>query len=136
MQLLTISQRLLLLRIWLEEALHLIFNDLCQSLAFVARWLCTDFVDLESIFLLLASHLIALNENPDVCPIAAGETTRRIITKVILSIFKYNIQDAADSLQFCAGKAFIIEVAVHSICTVFQHEDTDAVLHVVASNTF
>ena len=62
--------------------------DLCRSLAMVARRICTSFVDPSTLQPLLNSRLIALDKNPGVRPIGIGETSRRIISKAILSVLK------------------------------------------------
>ena len=48
-------------------------NDLCDSLASVARRLCTSYVDPVGITALVAGRLIALDKCPGVRPIGVGE---------------------------------------------------------------
>ena len=56
--------------------------NLCDSLATLARRLCTEFVDLLTIEPILASRLIPLDKgNKDVRPIGVGEVISRIIGK-------------------------------------------------------
>ena len=55
-------------------------DNLCYSLALVARRLCTSYVDPDSIVAVVACRLIALNKCLVVCPIEVGEVMRRIIT--------------------------------------------------------
>ena len=62
----------------------------------------TIYVDLSCIFPLLASHLIALDKNPGVRPISIGQTSRRIITKAVLTVILGDVQDTAGSVQLCA----------------------------------
>ena len=52
------------------------------------------------------------------------------MTKVV----KQDILESSDSLQVCAGHKSGSEAAVHA--RLFQHEETDAVLLVDASNAF
>ena len=85
---------------------------------------------------LLASRLIAINKCPWVCPIGIGERARRIITKAILDVTRSDIQDAAGSIQLCAGQPAGCEAAVHSIREAFLEDDTEAALLVYASNVF
>ena len=55
-------------------------TNLCDSLATLARRLCTEFVDPLTIELILASRLIPLDKgNGDIRPIGVGEVVRRII---------------------------------------------------------
>ncbi len=84
----------------------------------------------------MASRLIALDKNPGVRPIGIGDTARRIIAKAILTITRGDVQDAAGSLQLCAGQLSGIEAAVHAVRTLFQRVDTEAVLLVDTSNAF
>ena len=95
-------------------------NDLCYSLAINAQHLCTNFVDPSAIATFLDCCLIALNKNPDVCPIRIGDTARQIIAKAILTVTRLDIQEAAGSLQLCAGQISGIEVAVYAVDSLFQ----------------
>ena len=61
-------------------------NDICHSLALLAKRLCTTLVDPKGISPLLACRLIALDKCPGVRPIGVCETYRRIIPKVVLLI--------------------------------------------------
>ena len=88
-------------------------NALCHSLALTARRLCTDHVTLT-----VLSHCwecIALDKNPGVRPIGFGETSRHIIVKAVLSVTKSDVQDAAGSIQLCAGQIAGAESAVHAV---------------------
>ena len=105
-------------------------------MAAVARRLCRSLVDPQGIAPLLASRLIALNKCPGVRPIGIGETARRIITKAILVVTRCDIQDAAGSIQLCAGQLAGCEAAVHSIRDAFLEDNTEAALLVDASNAF
>ena len=111
-------------------------NSLCQSLGEVAKRLCSSLVDPQGLAPLLACRLIALDKCPGVHPISIGDTARRIITRAILSITKGDIQDAAGSIQLCAGQLSGCKAAVHSVRERFLEEDTEAALLVDASNAF
>ena len=111
-------------------------HDLCHSLAISAQRICTNLVDPSAIGPLLACRLIALNKNPGVRPIGIGDTARRIIAKAILTVTKPDIQEAAGSIQLCAGQISGIEAAVHAVDSLFQQDDTEAILLVDASNAF
>ena len=84
----------------------------------------------------LACRLIALDKNPGVRPIGVGETARRIIAKAILFVTRGDIQDAAGSLQLCAGQIAGAEAAVHATRESFLDDNTEAVLLIDASNAF
>ena len=109
-------------------------DDLCSSLALVARRLCTDVVDPDGVSALVACCLIALNKCPGVRPIGVGEVVRRIIGKAMLTTLKMEILEAADPLQLCAGQDAGSEAAVHAMRHVFKEYGTEAVLLVDASN--
>ncbi len=133
---------------------------LCQSLALAARRLCTEYVDPTCVHPLLACRLIALDKDPGVRPIGIGETSRRIIAKgnllqlndvvgdsTVKEILKSkhnwmtrvtrgDIQDAAGSIQLCAGQITGVESAAHAVQECFKRDDTEAALLVDASNAF
>ena len=111
-------------------------NDLCCSLALVARKLCTSCVDPDGIIAMVACRLIALNKCPGVRPIGVGEVVRRIIAKAVLSIVKLDVLEAAGCLQLCAGQDAGNEAAVHAMRAIFCDNSTEAVLLVDASNAF
>ena len=108
----------------------------CHSLASAAKRLCTNFIDPSTITPLLACRLIALNKNPGVCPIGIGATARRIMAKAILTVTRMDIQEAAGSIQLCAGQISGIEASVHAVRSLFQRDETEVILLVDASNAF
>ena len=69
-------------------------------------------------------------------PIGVGEILRRIVGKAIVSVVKPEIMESAGSLQLCAGLPGGCEAAVHAMSSIFQEEDTDAILLVDAENAF
>ena len=77
--------------------------ELCHSLTLLARRHCVSFVDPIGLSAFLACCLIALDKCPGVRPIGISECARRITSTAILSITRGDIQDAAGSLQLCAG---------------------------------
>ena len=68
-------------------------DDLCDSLALVAKKICTKIVDPKGLFAFVAGRLITLGKNPGVRPIGVGEISRRIIGKAMLSVICHDIQD-------------------------------------------
>ena len=66
-------------------------DDLCASLALVARRLCTDMVDPVGLTAFVACRLIALDKCPGVRLIGVGEVVRRIIGKAVLATVKMDI---------------------------------------------
>ena len=119
--------------------MHLFQNssdDLCNSLALVAKKISTCFVDPHCLAPFTACRLIALNKCPGVRPIGVCEVIQRIISKAILSIIKTDIQEAAGTLQLCAGQEAGCEAAVHALRKIFLNENTEGALLVDASNAF
>ena len=115
---------------------HSTSNELCNSLALVAKKICTNHVDPYGLAPFTACRLIALDKCPGVRPIGVCETVCRIIGKSILSTIKTDIQEAAGTLQLCAGQEAGCEAAIHAMQQIFKDEHTEAVLLVDASNAF
>ena len=93
-------------------------------------------MDPKGLSSLLACCLIGLDKCPGVRPIGICKTARRIISKAVLSVAKADLQEAAGSLQLCAGQIARIEAAVHAMKEAFLNDETKAVLLVDASNAF
>ena len=111
-------------------------TDLCNSLALVARRICTTYVDPQGQAPLTASRLITLDKCPGVRPTGIGETVRRIIGKAILAVIKLDVLEAAGTLQLCAGQEAGSETAIHAMRQMFEDVESEAVLLVDASNAF
>ena len=118
------------------SSFHSSSTDLCHSLALMARRLCSSFVDPQSLAPFLSCRLIALDKNPGVRPIGIGEVARRIVAKAVLTILRTDIQEAAGSLQLCAGQISGVEAAVHAIHDSFNSENCQAALLIDATNAF
>ena len=86
----------------------------------------------------MASRLIPLDKGEGaVRPIGVGEVIRRIIGKCVINVAKKDVIEAcAGSLQLCAGQMSGSEAAVHAMHTIFEADDTEAVLLIDASNAF
>ena len=84
----------------------------------------------------VACRLIPLDKKPDVRSIGIGDVPRRILAKAILYIIGNDIQLAAGALQTCARQDVGVEPAIHAMKNLFEKEDTKAVLHIDADNTF
>ena len=111
-------------------------SELCHSLALLARRVCTQYIHPSILAPLCACCLVALNKCPGVRPIGICEVARRITSKAILFVVKYDIQEAAGSHQLCGGQIAGIEAAVHAVRQLFDNDDTEAILLVDASNAF
>ena len=111
-------------------------EDLCHSIALLAKRLCISFVDPQGLAPFLACRLIALNKNPGVRPIGIGEVVRRIVAKSVLFVLRPDILEAAGTQQLCAGQVAGIDAAIHTMRCLFEKDDTEAMLFVDASNAF
>ena len=110
---------------------------LCEAIATMTRTLCTQYIDPMTIEPLVANRLIPLDKGEGaVRPIGVGEVLRRICGKCVMSVVKKDVVDASGSLQLCAGQKSGSEAAIHAMHTIFESDDTDAVLLIDASNAF
>ena len=110
--------------------------SLCNSLATVARRLCTLEVDSHDIMAFVACRLIPLDKQPGVRPIGIGDVPRRIISKAILHVVGVDVQLAAGALQTCAGHEVGSEAAVHAMKRINDDVATEAAILVDATNAF
>ena len=111
-------------------------HDLCNALAAVARRICSSHIHPEDLSAFVACRLIPLNKCPGVRPIGVGETSRRIIAKAVLRLFRYDIQDSAGPLQVCAGQEGGCEAAIHAMRLQFDNPNVEGILLVDATNAF
>ena len=101
------------------------------------RRLCTEYIDPCSVEVFLANRLIPLDKGEGaVRPIGVGEVLRRIAGKCVTRVVKPDVIETSGSLQLCAGLKSGGEAAVHSMLSLFEAEETDAVLLIDASNAF
>ena len=108
-------------------------SNLCDALATLTRQLCTEYIDLTTVEPILASRLIQLDKsNVEVRPIGVGEVIRRIIGKCVTKVTKQNILELFLWLaSVLRGHKSGSEVAVHAMNSLFQQEETNAVLLVM-----
>ena len=111
-------------------------NNLCTALASVGGRIATTYVNPDGLSAFVACRLIPLDKCPGVRPIGIGEVPRRIIAKAILRIDGSDVEEAAGSLQLCAGQDRGCEAAVHAMRCIFQDPDIEAILLVDATNAF
>ena len=117
-------------------------QNLAESIAAVARILCTEDVHPGCLREFTASRVVPLDKgvdkegNPGVRPIGIGEVLRRIIGKCVVSLLKADVQHAAGCLQLCTGIRSGIEAAVHMNEQAWHDDSTEAVLLVDADNAF
>ena len=111
-------------------------DTLCDALASCARRIASKYIDPASLQAYVACRLIPLDKRPGVRPIGIGEVVRRIIGRAILTVTSKTIEQAAGSLQLCAGQECGIEGAIHAMYQVYQRDDVHGVLLADASNAF
>ena len=86
---------------------------------------------------LVANRLIPLDKGEGaVRPIGVREVLRTICGKRVMSVAKKDVVDVSGSFQLCAGQKSGSEAAIHAMHTIFESDDTDAVLLIDASNAF
>ena len=111
--------------------------NLREAVATMTRRLCTEYIDPRTIEPILANRLIPLDKGEAaVRPIGVGEVIRRIVGKCVMKVIKPDVIDASGSLQVCAGHKSGSEAAVHAMHSIFEADETDAVLLIDASNAF
>ena len=119
-------------------------EDFRNEFAIATKKLCTELVEVinidgcatSDIEAMLACRLIPLDKCPGLRPIGVGEVLRRIAGKVFMSVVKGDVQESVGSLQVCAGQAGGCEAAIHAMRSLYENEDTDAVLLIDAANAF
>ena len=119
-------------------------EELRDEIAQMIKKLCTERVNLfqnnghstSSLESFLACRLIPLDKNPGLRPIGVGEVLRRIAGKVVMSVVKGDVQKSVGSLQVCAGQAGGCEAAIHAMRTIFEDDESDAILLIDAANAF
>lgn len=112
-------------------------TELSKAIATMTKRLCTSLVDPETIEPLLASRLIPLDKGEGaVRPIGVGEVIRRVMGKCVMNVSRRDVLEASGSLQLCAGQRSGSEAAIHAMHTIFEEDETDAVLLVDATNAF
>ena len=103
----------------------------------MTKRLCTEYVDPRGLETILANRLIPLDKGEGaVRPIGVGEVLRRIMGKCVTKVTKPDVIDASGSLQVCAGHKSGSEAAIHAMRELFEHDNSDAVLLIDASNAF
>ena len=117
-------------------------KELCQSIADLAKLLCTEEVHPDCLTEYIACRLVPLDKGqtkdlkPGVRPIGIGEVLRRIVGKLLIGVIKDDIVEAAGPLQTCTGLKGGIEAAIHAMRQTFEKENTEAILLVDAENAF
>ena len=105
-------------------------------MALVAKKLCTVYVDPDDLSSFTASRLNALDKHPGVRPIAIGEVSRRIVSKVILTVVADEVREMAGCVQLCAGQEAGGEAGVRAMAKIFEDDNTAAAKLVDATNAF
>ena len=111
--------------------------NLCEAVATMTRRLSTEYIHPRTIQPILSNRLLPLDKGEGaVRPIGVGEVIRRIVGKCVMKVIKPDVIDASGSFQVCAGLKSGSEAAVHAMHSIFEADETDAVLLIDASNAF
>ena len=117
-------------------------TELCQSIADLAKLMCTEEVHPDSLIEFNSCRLVPLDkgltkeQTPGVRPIGIGEVLRRIVGKLLIGVIKTDIIDAVGPLQTCAGLKGGIEAAIHAMREMYERDNTEGILLVDAENAF
>ena len=120
-------------------------EELRSEFAKTIKILCTEKVEhistpsntvTSNIEALLACRLIPLDKCPGLRPIGVGEPLRRVAGRVVMGVVKEDVQKPAGAVQVCAGQPGGCEAAIHGMRSIWEDEDTDAVLLIDAANAF
>ena len=107
-----------------------------EQIAKLARKLATTILDPTTLEALVCCRLVPLDKCPGIRPIGIGEVLRRIIGKTIGWSLKTDLMESVGPLQAAGGAKGGAEAAIHAMRTIFEDDNTDAVILVDASNAF
>ena len=117
---------------FMQLRMNLVVQLLCLSDGYV----CTTFISPDIFSPFLGCQLIALYKSPGFRPIGVCEVLQCIVAKATLYVIQDDIPAAAGPHQLCAGQIAETEAADHALRSVFNHNDSDAILLVDATNAF
>ena len=99
-----------------------------MALANVAKKLCVESDQTDSLEAFLAIRLIPSDKNPGLRPVRVGEVIRRIMGKAVVHMLKEDIIRSVGNLQVSAGHESRCEAAIHAMGQIFNKEDSEAIL--------
>ena len=111
-------------------------KELCESIALLARKLCTKHINPTFLKAYTACRLVPLNKNPGIRPVGIGEVIRRIIGKSIMKCVSTEMGLATAPIQVCSGLPGGVEAAVHAVRKLYEDKETEAIILVDAENAF
>ena len=111
-------------------------SALCDTMARVARRICTEELNPKALSGYNSCRLIPLDKNPGIRPIGISEVIRRIIGKAIMKIVKNEVIETSGSFQVCSGHPSGSEAAIHAISRIHNDDATEATMLVDATNAF
>ena len=110
-------------------------NNLHKAIASFIKKICIKKINDSSLSPLMGSRLIPLNKNLGLRPIGVGEVLRRVMRKVAMSAFSENVTTVSSDAHMC-GRSLGSEAAIHALRIIFQHENSDTVILIDATNAF
>jgi len=119
-----------------------ISSQFCQTIADLAKRVCTETIDRGNFAMLNTCRLIQLKKvsvpaKVEVRPIGIWEILRRLVGKLVIKIAGDDIIYASGLLQTCAGvKSGVKAAAVHVMKHICDDDQTEVILLVDAENAF
>ena len=103
-------------------------TNICMALVKVAKKLCVESNQTNSIEAFLAGRLIPLDKTSGLQSVGVGEDIGKIIDKAVIHTLKEDI--------IRSGHKSGCEAAIHAISQIFNEGDSETVLLINASNGF
>ena len=75
----------------------------------------------ESYRALMPGRLIGLNKCPEVRPVCAGDTWRRMLAKCVLVVTGVEAKEACRMEELCGGLEAGIEVGIHTVRLLWKN---------------
>ena len=111
-------------------------SELCDTIAKLARKLCSKPVNPSYLRAYTAGRLIPLDKKPGIRPIGIGEILRRIIGRAVTTLLKPELVNNTAPLQTCAGLEGGVEASIHALRRMYNDDNTEGILLIDASNAF
>ena len=107
-----------------------------EQIALFSKKISTECLDPSCLEVYVANRLIPIDKSPGVRPIWIGEILRRLVGKVLASVFKLDFKEAAGPIQVCVGHEAGAEAAIHAMRQIWDEGNTEEILLIDARNAF